>query len=356
MTDRSDSFDNSTIAAEACAWIAQLESGDVSRADLEALREWTKRSPRHAQEIKHYAHLWGDLDVLRDMAGPIDGALAQERQLMSRRRVLGMTPGLAGAAAALALVISGGAYIWTNSGGNKPAAPLMVSSAIGEQRTVSLPDGSTINVNTNSQLEIDFSDTQRKIRLLKGEALFHVAKDRQRPFVVYAGEEAVRAVGTAFAVRLNNDNIDVTVTEGTVELANVARIDHGPFNPDKFGKAEGDKAIAVMTAGHQAVAGSNRIGPIEKISAEEVQRKLAWKDGRLEFSGESLKDVIKEVSRYTSLDIVIDDPKLESLRFGGVFKIGQTQALFEALEQSFGVQVERRNDNTVLLTAAKRHS
>lgn len=345
-------FESATIAAEACAWIAQVESGNMTREDVKALEEWVNRSPRHAEELRRYAHLWNESDILTEMAGFIEEARSHKRRLIARRPFRAWAPRLAMALVALAVFVTAGLIIL--DGGAPPGEPLMVSTSIGEQRQVNLPDGSGVNLNTNSETEVDYGERRRRIRLLKGEAFFDVAED-ERPFLVHAGDRVVRAVGTAFAVRLKNDALEVTVTEGAVELSAAMAIEDGSTGgiAQKDDGRSGSLPTVTVTAGQFAVSGQDVVGHVEAISREALERKLAWRNGELEFSGEPLTAIIDEVSRYTPLKIVIGDPALQKMKVGGIFRVGETEALFQALEESFEVDVEQKGD-VVYLSAAER--
>lgn len=351
MTERTASPDNSAIAAEACAWIAQFESGELSEKDLDAFREWIKRSPRHAAEMRRYAHLWDDLNLLTEMAQPIAAAL-KEKNRLAEPDLLGRTQSrrwLTAAAAALMLMIGAGLYFLPNA--EQRDGPIFVSTEVGEHRFAELTDGTKIDVNTDSQLEVDFTEEVRKVRLLKGEALFTVAKDPDRPFIVYAGARTVTAVGTAFSVRLSDrESIEIVVSEGVVELASIPAIG-GRAGEAGLVNAGPD---AIMRAGQKALVKRDSIGAIEFVTPAEIERKLGWTEGILDFSDEPLADVIAELSRYTDLRIVILDPEIERLQFGGVFRIGEIDTLFGALEQSFGIRVVRSGGGLIYLSSMRR--
>ncbi len=167
----------------------------------------------------------------------------------------------------------------------------------------------------------------------------------------------VRAVGTAFSVYVRRDVVDVTVTEGTVELKTAARLsDPKPDEPDQAQKTSQERGAgkqdtaplttALVRAGQRAKA-DGAIESIETVEKARLEREQSWRQGILRFSGEPLEKVIEEISRYTSQSIEIEDP---ALRFGGVFKIGETEKMFAALESGFGVKVERVDENLVRLS------
>lgn len=224
-------------------------------------------------------------------------------------------------------------------------------TAVGRQQRIDLADGSRITLNTDSQIEIAFNAQYRDIRLLRGEALFEVAQDPDRPFRVYAGNGLVRAVGTAFTVYLKDENnVSVTVAEGEVELVAVS-VPRG----DRMAGGAADPSIASLAtikAGQIATFGLD-IESIQTLDDAELSRQLSWRDGMLRFDGEPLSEAMHEVSRYTTTRIVILDPTLRDLRIGGYFKVGETDAMLEALELSFGVRVERANEKLVYLRARR---
>ena len=362
-----------SIETEACAWIAQLD-GDrkPSDEDMAALQEWANRSPLHHQELMRLSSLWGDLNILTELAIPAQQKASERKD--SGNLTLGSRVG-AWFANLLAPVISGKPQalfaslvlvgllsmgLWTIQQSAEPVH-LVYSTALGEQQSATLPDGSVIKLNTNSQVAIDYDKKRRKVRLLRGEAHFDVAHNPSRPFEVYAGTGRVRAIGTAFSVYLKDHNVEVTVTEGRVELASIATpapsdksaADNSAEEPNKP-----SPAIPEPTTLGQLVAGettlfNDHIEPVKVLNEIDVMRKLSWREGMLIFSGESLEQVVAEVSRYTSLSIVIADPEIRDVRIGGYFRVGETDAMFDALQTSFGVQVSHISEQEVQLTSAR---
>lgn len=357
--------DRRTIEAEACAWIAQLDGTEPSQEDLAALREWMNRSPAHRQAIEHLSALWDDLNIFTELAVPRSGQVRARSNSFFSGLFLRMTSPIPATVTACVLLLAIGVVTWQWLGtGTAPPTvadgtaitPGAVTSgtfttAIGQQQSVDLADGSRVTLNTDSEVEIALNVRERNIRLLKGEALFEVAHDPGRPFQVYAGNGIVRAVGTAFTVYLKDpDNVSVTVAEGEVELAAVSV----PVGERRAGNAADRSAapLAKIKAGQIATFGLD-IESIQTMGQAEVSRQLSWRNGMLRFDGEPLSEAVHEISRYTTQEIVILDPALRDLRIGGYFKVGETEAMFEALESSFGVRVERINESLVHLSARR---
>jgi transmembrane sensor len=210
-------------------------------------------------------------------------------------------------------------------------------TAIGEHATVSLPDGSSLELNSNSLALVDYSAAARIIRLERGEAYFEVKHDTARPFWVVAGRSWVRAVGTAFNVYVRPSDVQVTVSEGTVKVATVRGSGEGPSD-----RALQAIPASVVTAGEQVrVRGAD--AHLRLLAPAELTRSVAWRSGTLNFEHQSLDQVVEELSRYTTVKVVIDDPSLRELPVGGTFDANAQgmEALLVMLEQGFGFKVKR---------------
>ena len=341
-----------SIETEACAWISQLD-GDCppSAADIAALKEWLNRSPVHRQELQRAAQLWGDLNQLTELAPALQSLESPKPSLYNSLVAPLMAPRLTLASCFTAAMLAlAGVMLWANLGQIEPSHQLY-SSQIGEQQLATLPDGSVLQLNTNSQVEIDFSADRRKVRLLQGEAHFQVAHNKTRPFEVYAGQGRVRALGTAFSVYLKEQAVEVTVTEGRVELA--SGLESLASDTTSSAPAASDQQRVELRAG-QITSYHQQVEPVRTLRQDEVARKLSWREGMLVFSGESLEQVVQQVSRYTTQTIVISDPAIRDMRIGGYFKAGETQAMLDVLESNFGVRVERIHTGLVKLSRASR--
>ena len=349
--------DLQAIEAEATAWVVKLDSGEVSKQEHEGFREWRERSQRHRDALERACDFWGGLDQLHHLEMFSEhresrASRAIAPPMTSRIRTIFRPRLLATGFAAIALFAVVGVILHYQGGGSAEQ-PQLYSTAIGAQEIIDLSDGSKIILNTNSRLEVRFSRARRDVRLLRGEAHFDVTPDPSRPFAVLARDAAVLAVGTAFTVRLLDDSVEVIVTEGSVELRSFVDavtvensapvvVDEGHF-----------RSLADLSAGQDAIFGTE-IEQIQAISEEAISRKLAWRQGMLTFAGDPLSKVVEDVSRYTEITIEIDDPALHDLPVGGLFKIGDVKALFDAMEQSLGVRVLWLDDTRVIIQPPAR--
>lgn len=319
------------IETEASAWVVQLHGHKPTDKDLCALREWMERSPYHRKALIRLAELWKSADSMPYL---IDRLISEEKnKKFSLRRRAGPSFVAMACIALLGMAVSF-SYFYFQSG---DIADGYYTTEVGVQRTVNLQDGSVIRMNTDSAIEVNYSQNLRSVKLARGEALFEVEKDSSRPFVVSAGESRIEAVGTAFAIRMNSKQVELTVSEGIVEFSKIESLrDGGP---------------ATRIEAFQKASISPESAEIVSLDNEQLERSLAWQNGTLVFKGESLEYVIDEITRYTKTEFVFDDPSLRSISIGGHFETGEIEGLIIALEESFGIKVIKQAPNRVILTS-----
>ena len=328
----------------AADWLVARDRGltPVQQAELTT---WLCTDARHAKIFAELEETWARLGELRETAQATT-ELAPAAALRSGRRgkLVWLATGL-GIAAALA-------FMWVNGSRPAPAAPdysLAASTDIGESRKLMLPDGSSVQLNTQSAVVVSLTGTERRVQLVRGEAHFQVAKNPIRPFVVSAGEVAVRAVGTAFDVRLQPGTVEVLVTEGRVRVNNAAKGTSLLTTP----AATGDEPVLV--AGQRAVVSTATATGITTtvvaLDPAEIGQATSWQSGRLEFVATPLASIVDEFNRYNRHQLVIVDPRLATRRFGGTFAVGDHEELVRSLEANFGVVAERGQTTTQLRLA-----
>lgn len=324
------------IDHEAADWLARLDSGKLSRADRSALRDWIAQDASHAMALKGMATIWSDMDsLLNDSERLHQEGNVSLFALFDGFRI--QRPAFAVLSIALVAILA--STLMLNTSVEFQTA--FYVTAVGDQRIETFEDGSTAHLNTDSMIETEFTESFRIIRLLRGEALFDVTHDPDRPFVVYVGDRRVQAIGTRFVVRLTSENIVVTVTEGQVELCRRnEEVD--------FLAGAGDQALVatqevVLISEGETIEVLDRADAIapEAIEDEEMDRRLSWASGQLVFKNETLEQVINEVARYVPVTIVIDDQELRDVLVSGRFQVGDTEALLEAIEVSLSIRADR---------------
>ncbi len=335
------------LAREAAQWLIRLD-GDAppSQEELRALGEWLHRSPAHRDELESIAALWGRMNILTELAVPLGHAARSAPLQQPRWRRAGTL------LAAMTAVIAIGVMI-ARSWAPDPMFETngLYATAVGQQSIRNLADGSQVMLNTNSQIKVEYSETSRNVHLLQGEALFTVAKNPQRPFRVYAGNGLIEAVGTAFSVYLQGAQVDVAVTEGRVLLA-AANVDSA--SPQSLGLVSAGEVATLRSPVADSPAGGVAVlEELEPIPPQALAQRLAWRNGVLMFSGETLENVVKELGRYTTVSIEIPDENIRSMRVGGRFPVGETESMLAALETNFNLRAIRVSHNRVVLAPAQ---
>lgn len=287
------------IDAEAADWAARLDRGPLSAEDEAALQGWLDGDARALGAFARLRALALSSERARALGPDFDPASfepAADSKNIPRRRVVQA----GGAIAAAALIGAGGAWQFLRH-------RRRFITGKGETKVVALQDGSVVTLNTASEIQVSYSDTVRAVELVHGEALFDVAKNKARPFVVAAGDTNVRVVGTSFSVRrIDAAPIQVLVREGVVEV----------FKP-----AQGARPVRI-SANSMAVAQADNASMIAAmpVPAAQVHRQMAWQSGQIAFEGETLAQAAEEFSRYSDTRIVIEDSGLAKEEIAGLFK------------------------------------
>jgi transmembrane sensor len=328
---------HAAVVAEASEWFIDFRAGDVDGDARLRFIEWLRRSPEHIQAYLEVSGVWSELPS-SDPEGRFDLAalIARAREepdviplspanprqppalptAKSRAlRRLSQRPVLAAAAVLLACVTA--LFLWIGFDTTRS-----YSTGIGEQRTIQLLDGSTVELNARSRLTVHLTEHRRDVALSEGQALFRVAKDKQRPFVVQAGDAQVRAVGTEFDVYRKQAGTVVTVVEGRVET---------------YSAAEGADAAAVMiSAGEQLTVSPHSV---TKPTRTDTAAATAWVQKRLIFEETPLNEVADEFNRYNRRPLAIDDAELQTLKISGVYSSTDPASLINFLRSQNSINV-----------------
>lgn len=352
-----DSPLNDQIAAEASDWVVRLQETELSPALRVEFVEWLLRSPIHVEEFLAVSRVWGEsrcasanrfitdqliAAVLQHPTADNVIALGVKRQMDPEDdKARGRQADAArkyhfSAVAAVALV----AIAWL--GVDRWQSPDIWRTAVGEQRSITLPDGSVVDINTNSELRMDFEGHQRGLRLLRGEARFKVAKDPKRPFIVVTPQATIRALGTIFNVRAESEQTAVAVLEGHVVVRDFETTRADP------------KEIAQMELKAGQRAAVNVSGKIVPAAGPPIERVAQWTNRRLVFRDEPLAVVVAEFNRYHRTPIRIETPRLASLLISGTFDSSDLNSLLEYFSRFENVTVERDGDSIRLSLPSAR--
>ena len=356
------------VTSEAAAWVLELQAEQISARDRERFAHWLRESPANVREYLELAGLWLDLEGIDDRQEVDVDALLSKTNVIQlgksnpsgnqapARRLRQTRRYFAAAAIAAVALVAGGLLI-------RPpvtAGTQEVTTRIGEQRSVALSDGSLVYLNTQTSLSIKLDAKLRRVELMVGEALFTVAKDPNRPFIVIAGKTEVRAVGTQFNVRRERDVETVTVVEGRVTLSKT-RTDPplavaprpgsaNTRNREQAGAARSLQTGIELTPGRQARVW-NTLAAIETRDVR-TEKVVAWTERRLIFDGETLGEIVAEFNRYNLARLEVTDADLRSIRLSGVFDANDPGSLLTFLKNSEQVEIQRRADGTRIIRAA----
>ena len=347
--------DNKTVQTQASEWLAKLDAEQPSKNDLAAFKQWVNADNAHRIAFEEMVEFWDEMNILtqavlpRELAATdmLNAELMPEQASQRRPWYASMQTVMGAAVLAIATVV-------TTLTLQLPSTTIY-TTGVGEQKTIQLADNSTVQLNTNSHLEVHYSDSTRRLTLSQGEAHFDVAHNPSRPFEVYAGQGLVRAIGTAFTVHIRKIDVEVIVTEGTVELDSAVQ----PNIETQVTVDQNPTAITAVKPTVKASAGSmltydkDLLNDVEIMVASQLEKQLSWREGLLVFKAEPLQKVVDEVSRYTQLKIIIPERSTREMKVGGLFKVGDTESLFEALREGFDIHVKEVSNNVVYLISSE---
>lgn len=343
---------DSEIEDQAASWVVRLDGEALTDEEKDALRRWLKQDPRHEDALKSVAGTWLHMDELHGLLDLAGESAAVEA---GAKKEDGFFPsGLAGKAfgfgLAVCLMLGFGYFLYPAFSGYTMVEEY--GTAIGEVRSVVLPDGSNLSINTNTRVSVSYRRNIRLIRMQEGEAYFEVAHDPAKPFLVAVGKHVVRAVGTAFSIRATEKSVDVIVTDGRVRVSSFEE----PIPASEDLNLEFNENVGSLVPLNQGQHGvfNETVGSLERleeVQLDSVKKNLSWRDGMLIFDNDALSHVVNEISRYTSTRIVISDSRIQEMRFNGYFRVGDISAILATLENDFGIEVDQIEDNLIYLSS-----
>ena len=359
---------NKQIADEATAWVVALDDGPPQTDERRELIEWLRASPAHVEAFLTAASIFegvahadpqaqvniealiaeasadivtisGAPDAIPTTSAPaVDSAPAPRNKFRARLWPSGAI------AASLALVVSVTTFFLLFSPLERGPEPLVVATALGELRSVTLEDGSIVYVNTQSHIEVLYSETERRIDLKQGEALFEVEKDPTRPFKVIAGDTVAEALGTTFNVRLIDNEAEVSVVEETVAFGKTGLafdlVEQEDSLPGSDETTEQQRHTGsghvILTAGEKADIGPTAQAP--RVEKTDIAAISAWRVRKLMFDEDDLETIVRDFNRYNRRRLVIVSPSLEAERFSGIFAADDPESFVEFLELTSAIE------------------
>jgi len=341
---------NRQILDEAAEWFVEINEGEPDRATRERFDEWLRRSPEHVRAYLRVVPVWEEGASLQSHANrdtqalvawakegdnvvPLRLAHAEHSRgrfapLHSFKRLL--------LAASLGCIAVGAVVLWMTE------AHGVYDTGTGEQHLVALADGSRIELNSRSRLRVRFTDHERSVELIQGQALFRVAKDTRRPFVVHSGETFVRAVGTEFDVYKKRIGTVVTVVEGSVSVTAPASTAPAIGEPQRA-----PPAALLLSAGEQAVVSGSAASHATQAN---VNIATAWTQQRLIFSRTPLTEVAEEFNRYNKRQLIVKSGDLKDFKVSGSFSSVEPASLVRFLRMQPGIHVDE-TDVAILISA-----
>jgi transmembrane sensor len=321
----------------AAYWFARRNATDLTRLDREQRDIWLG-DPANRLAYERASMLWGELDTLA----------AHEQMRHLRQEALDARPAvrqvpmrwLMAAAAGIAAIVASGYLVRSF---DQPVQRQRVTAesaehdsgtryqtAVGERSTVTLKDGSSVTLNTASELLVQFTAAERVVELARGQAYFAVAKDQRHPFVVLAGGRRITALGTAFDVRLDRDLVQVVLVEGRVAVNPVAV----------------PKNRIELEPGERFISKDDTTG---SVSAANVATSTSWRGGRVVFNATPLADAIAEVNRYRDRPITLGDAAIAGLKISGTYRISEVDRFPQALASYYPLEVAARPSGEAVL-------
>jgi len=347
--------DKKSVQEQANLWITRLDKG-LSRAEKQHLIAWINQDKAHYAAIKKISFLWSDISTKHEL----NGLFAQKPEKNTQSDYL-MKGFLAAGLVSVALLASSLLHdvnkIWLSPQQNITQQPVYqkFSSQYGEQKQVTLDDGSVVKLNTNTLIEVAYSKLQRKITLIRGEAKFDVAKDKSRPFTVISGHSSFTALGTIFNVQRDNiSSVELLVKEGQVLVAKanvpVSKLLNAISSSQKTTVQQLTPNNNIIFAGEKVAIASGVNSTKKSLSAQEVKQELSWQQGVLIFDGEPLKQVLKEVQRYNAIKFLPIDTEMAKLQVSGYFKTNDIHGLLQSLHYNFSITAKEVAANTYTLS------
>lgn len=337
------------IKDAAARWIPRLDAGLTEEEERE-FEAWVEADPRHAEVLAEQQAVWNRFESLAhaEVSAPPDADRFAPGAGRFRRRAA-WVPWLTAAAA-----VAVGLFVWQSRlpAPVSPTAPVSTMAPVSQaaapsvelpppliQRT--LPDGTVVWLNRGAEIRADYSKTERRVALLRGEASFQVVKNHEVPFVVSADGVRIRAVGTAFNVRFDPVAVEVVVSEGRVQVATPAEPDVHAANLLLPVLVEGQRTSVLLR--------SSAVPEVTTLARQQLEARLAWQPKLLDFDDATLAEIVAAFNERNPIRLVIADPGVASLRLNASIRSDNLEGFVRLLESDFGIRPESRGDAEIAL-------
>ena len=333
------SAEDGRIAGEAAAWVLRQDRG-LSAVEQDRLSQWLAADDRHRAVFSEHSRGWDELDRLAGLqcsvqAVPDPDLLAPAPRRISRP-LFRFAPLVLAAAAAIALV-----FYFRPAPSPAPSDARVVRAPVTTLEKRILSDGSKVQLNRGSVFSVEYTPAERRVRLVRGEASFVVAKNPERPFVVIAHGVQVRAIGTVFNVRLDAAAVEVLVTEGKVVVEKSGRT-----------PVEDKTTLPPIRAGEHTIVPLAPAAPIPlgtRLSTAQIEAALAWQPRLLDFADAPLTEIAAEFNRHNPVRLVLDDESLREMHLSASFRSDNIEGFVRLMESDFNIHADRRIDTEIHL-------
>jgi len=314
----------------AAYWRVRHDRGDMTVQEHAEFGSWRATSQAHEAAWQATGDLWDLFDNADDPH--LEAMRAAARSAGGARRSW-MRP----MAAALALLsVPGGVFIisrsslWSDLSGGRAGLTSRYETQRGERATASLSDGTVVSLNSDTALEVTFDKAGRHVQLRRGQALFEVAKDKHRPFVVRAGDSAVTALGTVFDVKMAKEAFRVVLVEGRVAVS---------------AEADPRSTAVIMTSGQELL--KSRGGDI-RVQTTDPEAALLWRKGLVEFNDVTLADAVEQINETSARSLRLADSRIGALRLSGVYRTGSPERFVASIAQVLPVSGRNTGEGTII--------
>jgi transmembrane sensor len=336
---------------QAALWLTRLDRG-LGTDERNEMRQWLADATNH-KALLEMARLWRGMDIMAVLAELFPLSTSRLNRPPARSfQSMALAATAAASIVALLTVFMLGQSPWNLFATPRPA-PMAVpnegyTTGVGETRVVHPGDGSTITMNTNSAMVVIYAPPARDVYLLRGEAMFSVARDSTRPFYLHAGKRVLEANNSHFNVRIvSPERIELTVSDGRVRVVPAPdSVPEMPHMTPPLARRESpvyEQELAIIEPREETV---------RRLETTELDNRLAWQRGMIVFENEPLEQALAEAGRYTNTEFVLADEALHRVLMTGYFRTGDVDGLLMSLRLNYGIESRREGPNRVILTAA----